>query len=55
MDITDAMVLRAGVFNVTDEKYWWWGDVRGLSSASTVADAYSQPGRNASMSLSVRF
>lgn len=54
-NITDAMVLRAGVFNVTDEKYWWWGDVRGLSSASTVADAYSQPGRNASMSLSVRF
>ncbi len=54
-NITDAMVLRAGVFNLTDEKYWWWGDVRGLSSASTVADAYSQPGRNASMSLSVRF
>ncbi len=54
-NITDAMVLRAGVFNLTDEKYWWWGDVRGLSSASTVADAYSQPGRNASMSLAVRF
>jgi hemoglobin/transferrin/lactoferrin receptor protein len=48
-------VLRAGVFNLTDEKYWWWNDVRGLSSTSVVTDAYSQPGRNASVSLSVRF
>ena len=54
-NVTDAMVLRAGVFNITDEKYWWWGDVRGLSSTSAAVDAYSQPGRNASVSLSVRF
>ena len=54
-NITEATVLRAGVFNVTDEKYWWWGDVRGLSSTSVTTDAYSQPGRNASVSLSVRF
>lgn len=54
-NITDAVVLRAGVFNITDRKYWWWSDVRGLSSTSTVVDAYSQPDRNASVSLSVRF
>ncbi|HEV8331106.1 MAG TPA: TonB-dependent hemoglobin/transferrin/lactoferrin family receptor [Steroidobacteraceae bacterium] len=54
-NVTDAMVLRAGVFNITDEKYWWWGDVRGLSATSPAVDAYSQPGRNASVSLSVRF
>ena len=30
--ITDATV-RAGVFNVSDEKYWWWSDVRGLLRA----------------------
>jgi hemoglobin/transferrin/lactoferrin receptor protein len=54
-NVTESTVLRAGVFNVTDEKYWWWGDVRGLSSTSVVTDAYSQPGRNASVSLSVRF
>lgn len=54
-NVTDAIVLRAGVFNITDQKYWWWGDVRGVSSTSTVVDAYSQPGRNASVSLSVRF
>jgi hemoglobin/transferrin/lactoferrin receptor protein len=54
-NITEAMILRAGVFNLTDEKYWWWSDVRGLSSASTVNDAFSQPGRNGSVSLTVRF
>lgn len=54
-NVTDAIVVRAGVFNITDQKYWWWGDVRGVSSTSTVVDAYSQPGRNASVSLSVRF
>ena len=55
-NVTDAIVVRAGVFNITDQKYWWWGDVRGVSSISTVVDcAYSQPGRNASVSLSVRF
>jgi hemoglobin/transferrin/lactoferrin receptor protein len=54
-NVTDETVLRAGVFNLTDEKYWWWGDVRGLSSTAVSRDAYSQPGRNASVSLSVRF
>jgi hemoglobin/transferrin/lactoferrin receptor protein len=53
--ITDAVTLRAGVFNVADEKYWWWGDVRGLASTSLSRDAYSQPGRSASASLTVRF
>ncbi|MDP1069317.1 hypothetical protein, partial [Klebsiella pneumoniae] len=34
--LTDAVTVRAGVFNLTDEKYWWWSDVRGLSDTSTV-------------------
>ncbi len=51
----EALTLRAGVFNITDAKYWWWSDVRGLAASSTVKDAYTQPGRNASVSASVRF
>lgn len=50
-----ALTLRAGVFNLTDAKYAWWSDVRGLSASSTVTDAYTQPGRNASVSLTARF
>ncbi|ROT94298.1 TonB-dependent hemoglobin/transferrin/lactoferrin family receptor [Altererythrobacter sp. FM1] len=51
----DGLTLRVGVFNIFDEKYAWWSDVRGLASTSTVTDAYTQPGRNASASLTYRF
>jgi hemoglobin/transferrin/lactoferrin receptor protein len=53
--IVDGLTLRGGVFNILDKKYSWWSDVRGLASTSTVTDAYTQPGRNASVSLSYRF
>lgn len=51
----EALTLRAGLFNITDEKYAWWSDVRGLAATSTVTDAYTQPGRNVSLSASYRF
>ncbi|MCR6643144.1 MAG: TonB-dependent receptor [Terricaulis sp.] len=54
-NITEAATLRVGVFNVTDEKYWWWSDVRGLTGTPAVLDSYSQPGRNYSASISYRF
>ncbi|MBC2667622.1 TonB-dependent hemoglobin/transferrin/lactoferrin family receptor [Novosphingobium piscinae] len=52
---SDALTLRAGLFNILDRTYAWWSDVRGLAASSTVTDAYTQPGRNASVSLSYRF
>ena len=53
--VAERFTLRAGVFNLLDTKYAWWSDVRGLADSSTVKDAYTQPGRNASVSLSVTF
>ncbi|WP_082836177.1 TonB-dependent hemoglobin/transferrin/lactoferrin family receptor [Croceicoccus bisphenolivorans] len=53
--IVEALTLRAGIFNLTDETYAYWSDVRGLSAGSSVTDAYTRPGRNASVSLSYRF
>lgn len=53
--VSEGLTLRAGIFNILDKKYAWWSDVRGLASTSTVTDAYTQPGRNASVSLSYRF
>lgn len=53
--VVEGLTLRAGIFNILDKKYAWWSDVRGLASTSTVTDAYTQPGRNASVSLSYRF
>ncbi|WP_125256630.1 TonB-dependent hemoglobin/transferrin/lactoferrin family receptor [Brevundimonas fluminis] len=55
LNVSDNAVLRAGLFNVTDESYGWWSDVRGLSGTSAVLDAYTQPGRNLSASLTFRY
>lgn len=51
--IGEAATIRAGVFNITDKRYFWWSDVRGLTSTSPIRDAFSQPGRNAGISLSL--
>jgi hemoglobin/transferrin/lactoferrin receptor protein len=53
-NVTDRATLRAGAFNVFDETYAWWSDVRGLSAASSITDAYTQPGRNFGVSLTLR-
>lgn len=56
--VADFATLRAGVFNVLDEKYAWWSDVRGLAATATnlaSVDAYTQPGRNVSVSLTLSF
>ncbi|MBX3565808.1 MAG: TonB-dependent hemoglobin/transferrin/lactoferrin family receptor [Sphingomonas sp.] len=53
--LTDGLTVRAGVFNIFDRKYAWWNDVRGVASTSTIKDAYTQPGRNGSVSISYRF
>lgn len=51
--IGDRVTARAGLFNLFDKKYFWWSDVRGLTSTSIIRDAFTQPGRNAGLSLSV--
>ncbi|QYC10834.1 TonB-dependent hemoglobin/transferrin/lactoferrin family receptor [Brevundimonas nasdae] len=53
-NLTERATLRAGAFNVFDQTYGWWSDVRGLGAASTVKDAYTQPGRNFGLSLTLR-
>ena len=47
--------LQAGVFNITDETYTHWSDVRDLSATSSVVDAFTQPGRNFKISFNYQF
>lgn len=59
-NVTEKAALRAGVFNVFDEKYAWWSDVRGLSRPAVDArpatlDAFTQPGRNFGVSVNLRY
>jgi hemoglobin/transferrin/lactoferrin receptor protein len=53
--VTEAASLRVGLFNLTDETYTWWSDVRGADVSNPVLDAYTQPGRHVSASISYRF
>jgi hemoglobin/transferrin/lactoferrin receptor protein len=53
--VSDRVTARAGLFNVLDETYGWWSDIRGLAQTSTVKDAYTQPGRNVGLSLALRY
>lgn len=47
--------LNAGIFNLFDRKYFLWADVRNQSPTYAQIDAFSQPGRNASVSLKYQF
>lgn len=59
-NVTEKATLRAGVFNVFDEKYAWWSDVRGLNRPAVdgrpaTLDAFTQPGRNFGVSVNLRY
>lgn len=54
----EMFTLRAGLFNIFDATYTEWADIRGLADSAAnraVSDAWTQPGRNFSVSLSARF
>ncbi len=50
-----AVRLNAGIYNLTDRKYWNWSDVIGVAANSPVIDAYTQPGRYLRVSLVADF
>lgn len=54
-DITKQWQLNAALNNLADVKYALWTDLRGLPANTTLADAYTQPGRNASVSVRYQF
>ncbi|QDH74147.1 TonB-dependent hemoglobin/transferrin/lactoferrin family receptor [Brevundimonas sp. M20] len=54
-NVNEQVTARIGVFNLLDEKYSWWSDVRGVAASSAVKDAYTQPGRNIGLSLALRY
>ncbi len=43
--------INAGLFNLFNRKYYHWSDVRDVEASATNIEAYSQPGRNFSLSL----
>ena len=56
--IADLVTLRAGIFNLFDISYTDWADLRGTADTAAnraVADAFTQPGRNVSISATLTF
>lgn len=56
--LTDDLTVNAGLYNLTDKKYWLWDDVRGYDgvgeagvTAPANLDRLTQPGRNFSVNL----
>lgn len=47
--------LQGGVFNLTDESYINWSDVRSLNKDSAAKQAFTQPGRSFKLSLTTQF
>lgn len=53
--ITRAWQLSAALRNVTDRKYWEWGNVQGQLANAATLDAFTSPGRSLSVAVSHRF
>jgi len=51
--IGNHAIVRAGLHNLTDQTYWNWSDVRGLSPDDPLLPYLAQAGRSASISLNV--
>jgi hemoglobin/transferrin/lactoferrin receptor protein len=51
--ISNNMDLRIGLFNLFDEKYWNWQQVRNFDADDQIINALSQPSRNFSISYSM--
>ncbi|QOV23651.1 TonB-dependent hemoglobin/transferrin/lactoferrin family receptor [Anabaenopsis elenkinii] len=48
-------ILNLGIFNLFDQRYIEWSDVRGVNSDDRLLDLYTRPGINFAVTLSVRF
>jgi hemoglobin/transferrin/lactoferrin receptor protein len=53
--INKGLRLNAGIYNLTDRKYWQWASVLGQSASSATLDAYTQPGRYVRVSMVADF
>ena len=51
LDLGRGLRLRAGAFNLTDEEYIEWADVRGRTAGDPLIAYYTRPGRNLSLTL----
>lgn len=54
-NVTENLVLRASINNLTDKKYTLWEDLRGKRADEVYLDRFTQPGRNFNISATYTF
>jgi hemoglobin/transferrin/lactoferrin receptor protein len=55
LKLGEHLRINAGIYNLTDEKYHEWADVRGRPASDAAIDRYTRPGRSLSASVKVEF
>jgi hemoglobin/transferrin/lactoferrin receptor protein len=55
LELGRGLRLAAGAFNLTDEEYIEWADVRGRTTGDPLIPYYTRPGRNLSLTLHWRY
>ncbi|WP_395745845.1 TonB-dependent hemoglobin/transferrin/lactoferrin family receptor [Prosthecobacter sp.] len=53
--LTKNVTLTAGLYNLTNQKYWLYQNVRGVDVSNPGLDRYTQPGINGRIALTVIF
>lgn len=54
-EIRQGLRISAALRNVTDRKYWEWGNVRGIRANDSAIDAFTAPGRSLAVALTADF
>ncbi|MNY64757.1 TonB dependent receptor [compost metagenome] len=49
--VTEQFSVNAGLFNMTDKKYWNWSDVQGRDTDAAGLGRLTQPGRYTAVNL----
>jgi hemoglobin/transferrin/lactoferrin receptor protein len=55
LNITRQLRASAGLYNLGDRQYWYWQDVRELSSTRADLTRFTQPGFNSRVTLTLSF
>lgn len=53
--ISKNVSINAGLYNLTNQKFWLYQDVRGQAPASDRLDQFTQPGINGRVAVTVKF
>jgi len=53
--VNEFVDLRAGIYNLTDERYWRWSDVSLFRPDNPMLELLTRPGRNYSISARLQW